>query len=205
MAQLSFPQFLRRYGIKMLVTSTPDIVPGAIIERRRRGYFKFGHLREVLGGSDASWRYRLQPANFVYGTVERSLSLASRSRLNEFGVVIGGGLSRARSVRFDLQNVQARILLHRSKLSLIPELAAVRERNRRMWNKTLDDKWVADYTYYATEVRFTFATQGAVDIEAEIADDLVVSGDARVEWTSKKSFVVTNTAEVPFGFSGWKL
>jgi hypothetical protein len=205
MAQLAFPQFLRRYGIKMLVTSTPDIVPGALIERRRRGYFKFGHLQEVLGGDDASWRYRLQPANFIYGTVERSLSLSSRARLNEFGVVIGGGLSRARSVRFDLQNVQARILLSRSRLSLIPELFAFRQRNRRAWNRTLNDKWVADYTYYATEVRFTFETEGGVDLEADIADELVVSGSAAVEWKSKRSFVVTTTAEVPFGFSGWKL
>ncbi len=205
MAQLAFPQFLRRYGIKMLVTSTPDIVPGTLIERRRRGYFKFGRLQEVLGGDDASWRYRLQPANFIYGTVERSLSLSGRSRLSEFGVAIGGGLSRAKSVRFDLQNVQARILLHRSRLSLIPELFAFRIRNRKAWNRMLNDKWVADYTYYATDVRFTFETEGGVDLEAEIADDLVVSGNAVVEWKSKRSFVVTTTAEVPFGFSGWKL
>ena len=205
MAQINFPQFLRRYGIKMLITSTPDIVPGTIIERRRKGYFKYGHLREVLGGDDKSWRYRLQPANFIYGSVERSLSLASRTRLNEFGVIIGGGLNRARSVRFDLQNVQARILTNRSKLSLIPELFAFRRDNRRAWNKTLNDKWVADYTYYATEVRFTFEAEGGVDLEADIADELVVSGSALVEWKNKKSFVVANTAEVPFGFSGWKL
>jgi hypothetical protein len=205
MAQIAFPQFLRRYGIKMLITSTPDIIPGAIIERRKRGYFKYGHLREVLGGDEASWRVELKPANFIYGSVERSLSLSGKARLNEFGVVIGGGLSRAKKVRFDLQNVQARVFVKRSKLSLIPELFDLRERNRRLWKRALDNKWVADYTYYATEVRFSFETEGGVDLEADISDQLVVSANAVVEWKSKKSFVVTNTNEVPFGFSGWKL
>lgn len=205
MAHIAFPQFLRRYGIKLLVTSTPDIVPGAIIERRKRGYFKFGHLREVLGGDDESWRVQLQPANFIYGSVERSLSLGGRARLNEFGVVIGGGLSRAKSVRFDLQNVQARVLVHRSKLSLIPQLFELRQRNRRLWNRALNDKWVADYTYYATEVRFTFETEGGIDLQGDVSDQIVVSASATVEWKTKKSFVVTNTDEVPFGFSGWKL
>ena len=205
MAQIAFPQFLRRYGIKMLVTSTPDIIPGAIIEKRKRGYFRYGHLREVLGGDDDSWRVELQPANFVYGSVERSLSLAGRSRLDEFGVVIGGGLSRAKTVRFDLQNVQARVFVNRSKLSLIPLLFDLRRRDRKLWNRALDDNWVADYTYYATEVRFSFETEGGVDLEADISDQIVVSANAVVEWKTKKSFVVTNTNEVPFGFSGWKL
>ena len=91
MAALSFPQFLRRYGIKLLVTSTPDIVPGAVIERRKKGYFKYGHLQAILGGDDASWACRLQPANFVYGTIERTLSLKAKASLSEFGVSIGGG------------------------------------------------------------------------------------------------------------------
>ena len=129
MAKIEFPQFLRRYGIKMLVTSTQDIIPGAIIERRKRGYFKFGHLREVLDGDAESWRVELQPANFVYGSVERTLSLVGSSRLDQFGIVIGGGLSRAKSVRFDLQNVQARVLVNRSKLGN-GTISALRSWNR---------------------------------------------------------------------------
>ena len=205
MAQLGFPQFLRRYGIRMLVTSTPDIIPGAVIERRRKGYFKFGHLREVIGGTPASWKTTLEPANFIYGSVERSLSLANRASLNEFGVIIGGGLSRAKKVTFDIQNVQARIFVKRSKLSLLPELFAVRQKDRRVWKRTLNDKWVADYTYYATEVRFSFETEVGVDLQADLSDRIVVSADSTIEWKSKGSFVVTNTIDVPFGFSGWKL
>jgi hypothetical protein len=205
MAALSFPQFLHRYGIKMLVTSTPDIVPGAIIEKRKRGYFKYGHLQAILGGSDASWEHRLQPANMVYGTVERSLSLKAKASLSEFGVTIGGGLERAKAVSFFLQNVQARILVHRSKMDLIPELFRYRERNRRRWNAELNDTWVADYTYYATQVTISFETEGGVDLQADVAQHVSVSANGAVAWKSKRSFTVTTTDEVPFGFSGWKL
>jgi len=205
MAALSFPQFLRRYGIKLLVTSTPDIVPGAVIERRKKGYFKYGHLQAILGGSDASWECRLQPANFVYGTIERTLSLKARASLSEFGVSIGGGLERAKSVSFFLQNVQAKIFLSRTKMDLIPEIFKYRDNNRKKWNAELNNKWVADYTYYATQVTFSFETEGSIDLQADIAQNVSVSASSGIVWKSKKSFTVTNTDDVPFGFSGWQL
>ena len=205
MAQMTFPQFLNRYGIKMLVTSTPDIVPGAIIERRKRGFFFYGHLKQILKGSNASWQCKLQPANFIYGTVERSLSLKARTGLHEFGVNIGGGLEGAKSVNFFIQNVQVKTLVSRNKLDLIPELFKYREDNKRKWNKQLNDKWVADYTYYATEVRFSFETEKGVNLQADIANNVAVSANSIIAWKTKASFVITNSDDVPFGFSGWKL
>jgi hypothetical protein len=67
---IAFPQFLRRYGIKMPVTSTPDIFPGALIEQRKRGYFRYGHLRQVLGGNEASWRVESKKSFVVTNTNE---------------------------------------------------------------------------------------------------------------------------------------
>jgi hypothetical protein len=206
MAPIPFPQFLNRYGIKILVASTPDIVPGAIIERRKRGFFKYGHLRDVLGGSQKSWDVKLQPANFVYGTVERKLSLIGKASLNEFGVTIGGGLAGAKSVRFEIENVKARILVNRDKLRLIPLLFKFRKQNRKQWNKLLNDKWVADYTYYATEVIFCFDTEKHVNIRTETTGKIrVLAAGGSFGWNSSGRLVVTNTDEVPFGFSGWKL
>jgi len=205
-APLPFPQFLNRYGIKLFVASTPDIVPGVIIERRNRGFFRCGHLETFLGGSHKSWDVKLQPANFVYGTVERKLSLTGRASLNEFGVMIGGGLARARSVRFDIQNVKARTLVGYDKLSLIPLLSKYRKQNRRQWNRLLNDKWVADYTYYATQVVFSFDTEINVNIRADTSGKISISSArGSFNWNSKGRLIVTNSDEMPFGFSGWKL
>ena len=206
MAPIQFPQFLNRYGIKLLVTSTPDIVPGAIIERRNRGFFKCGHLKTILDGSQSSWDVKLQPANFVYGTVERTLSLTGKASLSEFGVAIGGGLARAKSVKFEIQNVKAKTFVKRDKLSLIPLLFKYRKQDRRQWNRLLNDKWVADYTYYATQVIFSFDTDTNVNIRAETSEKISISSaKGSFKWSSKGRLVVTNTDEVPFGFSGWKL
>jgi len=182
------------------------IVPGAIIERRKRGFFRYGHLRAVLGGSQKSWDVKLQPANFVYGTVERKLSLSGRASLNEFGVTIGGGLARARSVRFDIQNVKARSFVKRDKLSLIPLLFKYRKQDRKQWNQLLNDKWVADYTYYATQIILSFDTDINVNIRADTRGRIsVASASGLFRWNSNGHLVITNTDEVPFGFSGWKL
>lgn len=90
-------------------------------------------------------------------------------------------------------------------MDLIPELFNYRQKNRKKWNRELNDKWVADYTYYATEVRFSFETEGGANLEADISDHLSISANTTIHWKTKKSFVVTNTDDVPFGFSGWKL
>ena len=206
MAPIRFPQFLKRYGIKALVVGTPDIVPGSIIERRNRGFFKYGHLKNILGGSQQSWDVVLQPANLVYGTVERTLSLSGRASLNEFGVTIGGGLGRVNSVEFEIKEVKARTFVHRDKLSLIQEIFDYRRKNRRKWNRLLNDKWVADYTYYATKIVFSFETDTGVDIRADTGGKIsVASTNGSFRWGSKGRLVVTNTEDVPFGFSGWRL
>jgi hypothetical protein len=205
-APIRFQKFLNRYGIKALVVGTPDIVPGSIIERRNRGFFNYGHLKNILGGSQQSWDVVLQTANLVYGTVERTLSLSGRASLNEFGVTIGGGLGRVNSVKFEIKEVRARTFVHRDKLSLIQEIFDYRKQNRRKWNRFLNDKWVADYTYYATRFVFYFDTATGVDIRADTKDKIsVASAGGSFKWGSKGRLVVTTTDEVPFGFSGWKL
>jgi hypothetical protein len=206
MATIRFQKFLNRYGIKALVVGTPDIVPGSIIERRNRGYFKFSHLEKVLGGSKQSWDVALQPANLVYGTVERTLSLSGRTSLNEFGVTIEGGLGRVNSVKFEIKEVKARSFVDRDKLTLVQEIFDYRKLDRRKWNRLLNDKWVADYTYYATRIVFYFDTATGVDIRADTKDKITVaSAGGSFKWGSKGRLVVTTTDEVPFGFSGWKL
>ena len=73
------------------------------------------------------------------------------------------------------------------------------------WKRELNDKWVANYTYYATVVKFSFETDSGVDLRADIADRMAVTGGGSIEWKTKGSFIITNTDDVPFGFSGWKL
>jgi hypothetical protein len=205
MAPIRFQKFLNRYGIKALVVGTPDIMPGSIIERRNRGFYKCGHLKNILD-SQESWGAVLQPANLVYGTVERTLSLGGKASLNEFGVMIGGGLSRAKSVQFEIKEVKARTFVHRDKLSLIQEIFDYRKKNRRDWSRLLNDKWVADYTYYATKLVFSFDTDTGIDVRADTRGEIsVASTDGSFRWGSKGRLVVTNTDKVPFGFSGWKL
>ena len=206
MAPIQFQKFLNRYGIKALVVGTSDILPGSIIEKRNRGFYRCGHLKNILAGSQQSWDVVLQPANLVYGTVERTLSLSGKASLNEFGVTIGGGLTRAKSVRFEIEEVKARSFVHRDKLSLISEIFEYRKDNRSQWNRMLNDKWTADYTYYATKIIFSFEKDTNLDIRADTAGKISVApANGLFEWSSKGQLIVTNTDAVPFGFSGWKL
>ncbi len=202
MSSLPFPQFLKRYGITMLFASDPGVVPGAIIEKRRQGYFSAGTLEQVFKDPPPAWDTALQPANLVYGTVERSLSLSGRASLDEFGIGIQGGLSRAKTVNFYISGVKCRVFVNQSKIMLIPRLQQLRKNNKVLW-KLLNNNIIADYTYYATEVTAEFVVDGNVDLQAEIQNRITVIGNAAVDWKSKSKFVISNNDAVPFGFSGW--
>lgn len=202
MAGLPFPQFLKRYGITLLFASDPSVVPGAIIEKRKRGYFCAGKLEQIFKDPPPAWDTELQPANLVYGSVERSLSLSGKASMDEFGISVGGGLSKARSVNFLISGVKCRVFKHQSKILLIPRLQELRRSNKDLW-KLINNNTIADYTYYATEVTVDFEVEGAVDLKTEIENQIVVTGDASVEWKSKSKFVISNNDQIPFGFSGW--
>ena len=202
MSNLPFPQFLQRYGITLLFASDPGIIPGAILEKRRRGYFAAGRIDQLFNDPPPAWDTQLQSANLVYGTVQRSLSLNGKASLDEFGISISSGLSSARSVDFFISGVKCRTFLNQSKISLIPRLQELRKTNKALW-KLVNNKQIADYTYYATEITVEFETEGKSDLQAELRNNVVVSGNASLEWKTKSKFVISNNDAIPFGFSGW--
>src|SRR5262245_436788 len=109
MSALAFPEFLRRHQLQLLAVSTDDIVPGAVVDKERRGYAPQGHLSEVLTDeTEGYWDTEMNEANLVYGTVERSVGLGGKASLSEMGVTVQGGLSRARSATFSITGVYAR-------------------------------------------------------------------------------------------------
>lgn len=202
MANLPFPQFLNRYGITLLFASDPGVVPGAIIEKRKQGFFRAGMLSQLFKDPPEAWLTQLQPANLVYGTVQRSLSLSGKSSLNEFGINVGGGLSKARSVNFFISGVKCRTFVNQSKITLIPRLQELRKTNKALW-KLVNNNRIADYTYYATEITVDFETDGAANLQADIESKLTISADASLNWKSSTRFVISNNDAIPFGFSGW--
>jgi hypothetical protein len=204
MANLPFPQFLQRYGITLLFSSDPSVIPGAIIEKRKQGYFCVGTLAQVFKDPPPTWNTILQPANLVYGTVQRSLSLTGKASLNEFGIGINGGLSKARSVDFFISGVKCRVFENQSKITLIPRLQELRKSNKALW-KLVNNNRIADYTYYATEVTADFAVEGNADLRAEIENKITLGGGASVDWKSKSKFVISQNDAIPFGFSGWTI
>ncbi len=202
MANLPFTQFLQRYGITLLFSSDAGVIPGSIIEKRQQGYFSVGNLEHIFHDPPPAWDTILQPANFVYGTVQRSLSLLGKASLNEFGLGISGGLSKARSVDFYITGVQCRAFAHQSKIMLIPRLQELRQTNKKLW-KLINNNYIADYTYYATEVTVEFESEGSADIKAEIENKITIDAGASVEWKSKSKLVLSHNSNIPFGFSGW--
>lgn len=202
MSNLPFPQFLKRYGITLLFASDPSVAPGAIIEKRKRGYFCAGTLAQVFKDPPPAWDTILQPANLVYGTVERNLSLSGKASLDEFGININGGLTKARSVNFFISGVKCRVFVNQSKILLIPRLQELRRSNKDLW-KLVNNNMIADYTYYATEVTADFEVEGGVNLQAEIENQISVTGNAAIDWKSKSKFVISQNDAIPFGFSGW--
>lgn len=204
MAALKFTQFLRRYDIRLFFSSVEDTIPGSLISKDKKGYFPVGHISDYLDNPNLDWTTEMKEASMVYGTVERELSLGGRASLNEFGVGIHGGLGKAKSVKFYIEEVRAMGFLKPMRLNLIADSHELKKSNKKTW-KLINNKCVVDYTYYASKVTFDFEREGNFDLKAEIINKITASAETEIKWKSKSSFVVTNNTKVPFGFSGWEI
>ena len=204
MAKFTFPQFLKNQGIKLFFSAVEDIVPGAIIEKKKKGFFSIGTIEQVLGGGSTKWETKLQSANFAKGTIDRTLSLKGKASLDEFGVNVHGGLKHASSVNFQITDVKARTFESQSKITIWPDILKIRDSNQQMW-KMINNNWLADMVYYALEMKVAFKVDAGINLKGDIENRVKVSGGAGLEWDSNRSFTITNNQEVPFGFSGWKI
>lgn len=211
MPVLDFDEFLDRHHLQMLMASTDDIHPGAVVDKARRGYMPQGSLREILTGEpDEFWETEFNEANLIYGTIERTFNLGSKASLAEMGVNIEGGLSKAKSASFAITGIHARSFVngpgHASMLSLVPKVHELKKVDKARW-KLVNGKWIVVETWYATEATITFQTSGNVDLKGEIekAGGVSVSGSGGVKWTGRRSFVITENNRVPFGFRGWQV
>ena len=204
MAPLLFPQFLNRYGIKLFFSSVADTKPGAIIKRQKRGFFVIGTLDDVLEGGSTRWASKLQDANFVYGRVDRTLSLKGKASLKEFGVDIEGGLNRASAVTYQITGVKARSFKTQSRIKILPELENLRLTDKTKW-KLINNCWIAEYVYHASEFTVKFDAATGVKLKADVEQRIKISGEVELDWKTDRSFTITNNLDIPFGFSGWQV
>ena len=211
MAALALPTFLKRFQLQLLGVATDDVLPAAVVDRAKKGYLPLGHLSEILIDEPPSyWKTEQNPANIVYGSVEREYKLGGKASLSEMGVQVSGGLARASAAKFSITGILARTFVngpgHASLFSLTPKVFALKKTDRVRW-RLVNQKWIVLETYYASEVLVEFATSGNVDLKAEL-DELgavTVSGNATVSWKSKRSFTVSKNDRVPFAFRGWQV
>lgn len=211
MPAVKFPAFMKRYQLQLLGVATDDVLPGAVVDRAKRGYIPQGHLRDLLPSEPARfWETEQNQANIVYGRVERDIKLGGKSSLSEMGVQIGGGLERASSATLAITDILARTFVstsgHASLFSLSPKVFALRQSDKTSW-RLVNGKWIVLETYYASEVTVEFTTNGNIDLQADIAGKggVTASGSGAVTWTGKRSFTITNNNAVPFAFRGWQV
>jgi len=211
MAALKFPDFLKRFQLQLLGVATDDVLPGAVVDKARRGYMPLGHLSEILEGEAlAYWQTEQNPANIVYGSVEREVSLGGKASLSEMGILVSGGLTRASAATITITGILARTFLngpgHASMFSLSPRLFALKKADRARW-KLVNNHWIVVETYYASEVTVDFTTSGNVDVKADIEAEgsVNLSGGATANWKGKRSFTVAQNDRVPFAFRGWQI
>jgi len=204
MPHLTFKQFLGEYGIRMLFVATEDIQPGIVIQPDKKGFFKYDDLYRVFNQPAEAWAHQFRQANMITGTVSRSLSLAGKASLDEFGVSIHGGLANSKRVTFKLTDIKARSLATRNRADIEHAIAALKKADKARY-KRYANKFALDQTFYADSFEAEFDVDGKVDLRAELEGKVEVQGEAQVQWTSKRAFKIASNAAVPFGFAGIKI
>ena len=204
MPNLTFKQFLGEYGIRMLFVATEDIQPGIVIQPNKKGFFKYDDLYKVFNQPSDEWAHQFRQANMITGTVSRSLSLAGKASLDEFGVSIQGGLARSKRVTFKLKDIKARSLATRTRADIEHAIATLKKTDKARYRRYAN-KFALDQTFYADSFEAEFDVDGKVDLRSELEGKIQVHGEAEIMWTSRRTFQVASNAAVPFGFAGVKI
>jgi len=208
MAAVAFPDFLKKCQLLLLAVSNADTLPGAVLDKGKRGYMYQGHLKDLLGQEEAFWETELTEAEIAQGSVEREFSLEGRSSFTEMGVEVKGGLRRAKSATVAITGVHALTFAAgaATKFKVMPLVNALRQQDKPKW-KMVNGRWLVFETYYASEATVTFATDGNVNLQAEVeaAGGALVQGGGGLAWNGKRSFTITENDKVPFAFRGWQV
>ncbi len=201
---LPFKEFRKRYGIVLLFASIESIIPGDLFEKRKIGFYRVAHAKDFLGGLPKRYTNRLENANIVYGEIEHEMNLGGKSNLSLLGLVVGGGLKKAKKARFKILGVKARVFhpaKAQSPLRILGDLQALRK-NKSLW-KLINNKWMAYYVWYATDFKIDFSITSGVDLRTEVGDNIDVGGS--YIWKGRSSLLITKNDTVPFGITAWRI
>jgi hypothetical protein len=199
MANIKFTQFLRQYGILLLPVQYEDFLPGIAAEKQNKGYTKYANLSDAFGQSPDAWKTKMEKANIVTGNVKRTLSLKGKASIEQFGVGIEGGLSKASSVEYTITGIKAMGLVSKTRAD-IEEAIAIMKKDQKKY-KRYQKKMAVDKIFFANAFNVKFETAGNVDLQAEIELNIKLAAGTSIEWTSKRAFTISNNDTVPFGFS----
>jgi len=202
MANLEFRKFQRRNKIRLFRIATPDKKPGAIVEKKGMTYTVVQTLKNLLGGASETWQTRLDPATIVTETVEKKYSLQGKTKFSKFGIDIGGGLDRAKNVKYTISDVRQRRFTSKEWHDIAADLESLHKSKPKRLKMLLDD-FVIVFVYYAAEFKIEFD----VDVKADIKGQIAMKGSTKFKWASGSNRVlrVSNNKSVPFGFRGWKI
>ena len=211
MATLRLPQFLKKYGIRLLPVSSKDVVPGLVLARER--LTPITSLEYRLDGTTGVW-----PTTTVEGKIVDAFTWEeardASGGLTIPGIVsITGGLAKGRSGVFKVSNTTLRMLDTATQpdlfeLDLKHRLAQWRKQseNRTWWHR-LDDHWFVQSAWFAEDFTLEFKTESGaeIDVQATVAAEVNVEAGATVNWTSESSLTVTGVKTVPFAVGVWRL
>ena len=202
MANLEFRNFQRRYKIRLFRIATPDKKPGAIVEKKGQTYTKVQTLKNLFEEASDKWRTRLDPATIVTETVEKKYSLQNKTRISKFGINFGGGLDRAKNVKYTISEVRQRRFISKEWDNIAAKLESFHKLRPTKLKRILNC-FVIVFVYYASEFKIEFD----VDVKADIKGQIALEGSTEFKWESGSNRImrVSKNKSVPFGFRGWKI
>jgi len=198
MNHLNYRQYLRRHGIHPLPVASEGLHPASILCRRNRSYFERGRIDRLLDGKE--WKACTEKAHITTGTFDRRLSLAGRSSVSYFVLLINGGLSHARSVAYEIKEVTGRefcdsnLLTHRTD--------EIRKFIRSAKGERFKDCFLAVRLWYATCFEVNFDGMSAGELRVVLRDKLI-QGSLKPQLTSRGKIIVSSRPSVPFGFTSF--
>jgi len=207
MADVRFPQYLKRHGLYVFIAANETYLPGLIFERKGDGFWPHDNLKRLLGENALNWETKLVEADMPDVIVGKR-KVGAGGKLKLPFLLIDGGLEKNRFVDFRIGEVR-QCIFSDSRLRLWNPLSRLlkrlKERDPKIWD-SIKGRYLALSTWYASayEVDLGGALTGKLDADIQRKISSQAGANLTVD-SNEKTLNVSKNFLVPFAFQGKRL
>jgi hypothetical protein len=203
-------KFRRTYGADLLPVGMTDYVLGDIVEwdgfiKKQMDFEQINLINKLKIAPEKKAelfsrlsQVPLQKASFQQITIDSNFDIKGGVDIPNFAVSIGAAIGFSNFVKFEIEDVQGKVLARDLKLELIDLITQAKEEDRKYYRKTLKKLFFIDKLSYAGKVSFEIKATSQAKLEVALTQAKVVNPNVSFSSSGEAKVTFPGSMEIPF-------